>query len=142
MATDTVGRLDEAYQRLHRTGPEFDGWLSNHGPMAAEAMACRALAAPFIQGPPEQVRAWLAELADTAVTRHLDYGHGNPVMLVHSATAPTAILDPARTQPGPVGTQFRCGVGRGRRAHVHLRPARARPARSAARSADRSRCRR
>ncbi len=30
--------LDEAYQRLHKTGPEFDGWLSNHGPMATEAM--------------------------------------------------------------------------------------------------------
>jgi hypothetical protein len=37
--SDTAGILDEAYQRLHRTGPEFDGWLSNHGPMAAEAMA-------------------------------------------------------------------------------------------------------
>jgi hypothetical protein len=35
MAADT---LDEAYQRLHRTGPEFEGWLSNHGPMAVEAL--------------------------------------------------------------------------------------------------------
>ncbi|GAA4589605.1 hypothetical protein BJY16_008955 [Actinoplanes octamycinicus] len=32
------GTLDEALQRLHRTGPEFDGWLSNHAPMAAEAL--------------------------------------------------------------------------------------------------------
>ncbi|WP_433284207.1 questin oxidase family protein [Micromonospora sp. CA-244673] len=32
------GILDEAYQRLHRTGPEFAGWLSNHGPMAVEAL--------------------------------------------------------------------------------------------------------
>ncbi|MFU8853750.1 hypothetical protein ACNAW0_22600 [Micromonospora sp. SL1-18] len=30
--------LDEAYQRLHRTGPEYKGWLSNHGPMAVEAL--------------------------------------------------------------------------------------------------------
>jgi hypothetical protein len=45
---------------------------------------------------PEQVRAWLAGLADAAVLRYLDYGHGNPTMLVHSATAPTAIL---RTLP-------------------------------------------
>ncbi len=30
--------IDEVYQRLHRTGPEFQGYLSNHGPMAAEAM--------------------------------------------------------------------------------------------------------
>ncbi len=38
MTADATGTLDEAYQRLHATGPEFDGWLSNHGPMAAEAM--------------------------------------------------------------------------------------------------------
>jgi len=259
--TDAAGILDEAYGRLHRTGPEFDGWLSNHGPMAAEAMArhghgedvgpwldgyirkledlplgtapvgadwpealgdprriadwtvffclqtagqpwrevlgawwprllpgvaasathgvirvghaVRALltdgedeahvtelahglaywaarwqpipgtpaarpteagaqaetlapaaalaavgriadqsggfrnrlprlaglagwsavrSAPVISGSGEQVMAWLAELADAAVLRYLDYGHGNPTMLVHSATAPTAIL--------------------------------------------------
>ena len=30
--------LDEAYERLQATGPEFDGWLSNHGPMAADAL--------------------------------------------------------------------------------------------------------
>ena len=36
--TSATGTLDEAYERLHLTGPEFDGWLSNHGPMAAEAL--------------------------------------------------------------------------------------------------------
>ncbi|MBQ1074185.1 hypothetical protein KBX06_13595 [Micromonospora sp. C31] len=30
--------LDEAYQRLHRTGPEYEGGLSDHGPMAVEAL--------------------------------------------------------------------------------------------------------
>ena len=30
--------LDEAYERLRNTGPEFEGWLSNHGPMAADAL--------------------------------------------------------------------------------------------------------
>lgn len=34
----TCSQLDEALERLHRTGPEFDGWLSNHGPMAADAL--------------------------------------------------------------------------------------------------------
>jgi hypothetical protein len=270
MASDEAGVLDEAYQRLHKTGPEFDGWLSNHGPMASEAMACHghaenvhhwldryvqrleefprgsgrvgadwqealgnprriadwttffrhetagqpwrqvlgtwwprllpgvaasathgiirvghavrtlltdgdsagrvtelahglaywaarwqpipgsqsqrrlwpasaetrrlatdltpaaalalvpriadqsggirdrlprltvlaawsaALAAPLIEGSPEEARMWLAGLADAAVIRYLEYGHGNPVMLVHAATAPTAIL---RTLP-------------------------------------------
>ncbi|MGW3953771.1 questin oxidase family protein [Streptomyces sp. NPDC004752] len=33
------GILDDAYDRLHATGPEFEGWLSNHGPMAVDAMA-------------------------------------------------------------------------------------------------------
>jgi len=55
-----------------------------------------ALAAPLNQGTPEQARAWLSGLADAAVIRYLDQGHGNPVMLVHSATAPTAVL---RTLP-------------------------------------------
>ncbi|NYV78195.1 questin oxidase family protein, partial [Streptomyces sp. UH6] len=35
--TDT-GVLDEALERLHRAGPERDGWLSNHAPMAVEAL--------------------------------------------------------------------------------------------------------
>jgi len=44
MTTGATGTLDEAYQRLHVTGPEFDGWLSNHGPMAAEVMVRRGYA--------------------------------------------------------------------------------------------------
>src|SRR6185437_1474603 len=51
MGSDVTGTLDEAYQRLHVTGPEFGGWLSNHGPMAAEAMARRGHAG--------QVHRWL-----------------------------------------------------------------------------------
>jgi hypothetical protein len=38
MTSVATGILDEADQRLHATGPEFDGWLSNHGPVAAETM--------------------------------------------------------------------------------------------------------
>jgi hypothetical protein len=41
MGSGVTGTLDEAYQRLHATGPEFGGWLPNHGPMAAEAMVRR-----------------------------------------------------------------------------------------------------
>lgn len=51
MTSSTAGILDEAYQRLHATGPEFDGWLSNHGPMVAEAMARR--------GQADGVQRWL-----------------------------------------------------------------------------------
>ncbi|MFJ5593580.1 questin oxidase family protein [Streptomyces noursei] len=34
----TSATLDEALERLHTTGPEFNGFLSNHGPMAVEAL--------------------------------------------------------------------------------------------------------
>ncbi|MFD3455048.1 questin oxidase family protein [Streptomyces sp. NPDC058691] len=36
---DRTGILDEALERLHRTGPERLGRLSNHAPMAVEALA-------------------------------------------------------------------------------------------------------
>lgn len=49
MADDEV--LDEAYERLHRTGPEFEGWLSNHGPMASDALVRL--------GRPDLVHRWL-----------------------------------------------------------------------------------
>lgn len=31
-------RLDEVLLRFRASGPEFDGWLSNHGPMAGDAL--------------------------------------------------------------------------------------------------------
>lgn len=43
--------LDEALHRLHHTGPERDGWLSNHGPMAVEALVRHGHAA--------EVHGWL-----------------------------------------------------------------------------------
>lgn len=43
--------LDDAYGRLRSTGPEFDGWLSNHGPMAVEALARH--------GHESEIQAWL-----------------------------------------------------------------------------------
>jgi hypothetical protein len=48
---DLSGVLDEAYERLHRTGPEFNGYLSNHGPMASEALVQLGL--------DEHVHRWL-----------------------------------------------------------------------------------
>jgi hypothetical protein len=56
----------------------------------------QALGSLTVPAEPEQIRTMLAGLADTATCRYLYYGHGNGIMLVHSATAPTAIL---RTLP-------------------------------------------
>lgn len=41
MTTLQTGTYDEALERLHRTGPEWDGWMSNHGPMAVDVLARR-----------------------------------------------------------------------------------------------------
>ncbi len=49
--------LDETYDRLQATGPEFEGWLSNHGPMAADAL--------IRIGCGDEVEAWL----DSYITR-------------------------------------------------------------------------
>jgi hypothetical protein len=51
MNNSDAGILDEAYERFHTTGPEFDGFLSNHGPMAVEAMVRH--------GQTRQVHAWI-----------------------------------------------------------------------------------
>ncbi|WAL96075.1 questin oxidase family protein [Streptomyces sp. Je 1-369] len=41
---NTTGALDEALERLHATGPERLGRLTNHAPMAVEALAARGQA--------------------------------------------------------------------------------------------------
>ncbi|MFF7216769.1 questin oxidase family protein [Streptomyces sp. NPDC008238] len=41
---DKTGTLDEALERLHSTGPERLGRLTNHAPMAVEALAARGQA--------------------------------------------------------------------------------------------------
>ena len=64
MTSNATAILDEAYQRLHQTGPEFEGWLSNHGPMAAEAMTRH--------GHAEDVHHWL----DGYIRRLEDFPRG------------------------------------------------------------------
>ncbi|MFE8941728.1 questin oxidase family protein [Streptomyces sp. NPDC007872] len=54
--TDTTGTLDEALERLHASGPERDGWLTNHAPMAVEALVRHGQAA--------SVHRWLDHYAD------------------------------------------------------------------------------
>jgi hypothetical protein len=54
------------------------------------------LAGFSIPAEPEQIRALLASLVDATTCRYLLYGHGNGIMLVHSTTAPNAVL---RTLP-------------------------------------------
>ncbi len=60
-------------------------------------------AAPQLPGLAEALRSWLAGLVEAAATRYLSYGHSEPVMLVHSATAPNAILGTPPTLDGACG---------------------------------------
>ncbi|EYT78681.1 hypothetical protein CF54_35695 [Streptomyces sp. Tu 6176] len=53
---DATGMLDEALQRLHRAGPERLGRLTNHAPMAVEALAAHGQAGA--------VHRWLDRYAD------------------------------------------------------------------------------
>ncbi|BAJ26186.1 MULTISPECIES: questin oxidase family protein [Kitasatospora] len=53
---DSTGTLDEALQRLHACGPERLGRLTNHAPMAVEALAARGRA--------DAVHGWLDRYAD------------------------------------------------------------------------------
>src|SRR5215468_3758213 len=41
---------------------------------------------------PDEVPERLAEVITAATLRYLRYGHGSPVLLVHTATAPNAVL--------------------------------------------------
>ena len=77
------GHYDEALTRFHATGPEFDGALSNHGPMVIEALA-RA-------GRGEVVHRW----TDTYLRRLDELPRGlHPVA---DDTWREALGDPART---------------------------------------------
>jgi hypothetical protein len=61
----TQEHLDHALDRLHQWGPEFNGRLSNHGPMVVEAMVRR--------GHADQVDQWLddyEERLEPAPTPH------------------------------------------------------------------------
>lgn len=77
-----TGTLDEAYVRLHTTGPEFDGWLSNHGPMAVESMVRH--------GYGREVHRWL----DTYVSRLDELPRGSSP--IEAAEWREALGDPTR----------------------------------------------
>jgi hypothetical protein len=80
------GELDEVYERMRATGPEFDGWLSNHGPMAADALLRLAAGT----GAGVDVHAWLDGYA-----RRLEEAP-RPRWPIAAADWPAALGDPGR----------------------------------------------
>lgn len=73
--------------------PSQDGQLAvRFGQLAEMAGFPRALAALRTPATPDDARATLTELVDAATLAYLTHGHGSPVLLVHIATAPNAVL--------------------------------------------------
>ncbi|GAA2328705.1 questin oxidase family protein [Streptomyces cuspidosporus] len=79
---DTSGTLDEALERLHAAGPERGGWLSNHAPMAVEALVRHG------QGP--SVHRWLDLYSDKLEDMP------SPYATVTDRNWPEALGDPRR----------------------------------------------
>ncbi|MEV5440705.1 questin oxidase family protein [Streptomyces sp. NPDC052682] len=79
---DTNGTLEEALERLHSSGPERLGRLTNHAPMVVEALAARGQAGA--------VHRWLDRY------RHKLEDFPSPVAPVTDADWPQALGDPRR----------------------------------------------
>ncbi|WNI24274.1 questin oxidase family protein [Streptomyces sp. ITFR-16] len=62
-APDASGTLDEALERIHSFGPERHGWLTNHAPMAVEALVRRGQA-PTVHRWLDHYRAKLEDMPD------------------------------------------------------------------------------
>jgi hypothetical protein len=90
---DLTGILDQAYEQLHRTGPEFDGYLANHGPMAAEALVQLCLG--------EHVHRWLDGYSGKLEDRPIGTARITPADFAEALGDPRRVgdwLDSSETQ--------------------------------------------
>lgn len=92
--TDLGGSLDasgalEAVPRIPHQGGNL---ASRFGQLGSLETFPGSLAALRPASDPEDARARLADLVDAATLKYLTHGHGSPVLLVHTATAPNAVL--------------------------------------------------
>ncbi len=82
----------EAFRGLPRIGSQegnVAGRFAQLAELPAWPVSLTALRAP---ADPDDARARLTELVDAATVGYLGYGHTSPVLLVHTATAPNAVL--------------------------------------------------
>jgi hypothetical protein len=86
----------EALAAVPRIADQSGGIGDRLGRLAGLPDWPAVLAAPQSPASAEEQLSWLTGLVDATTTRYLGYGHGEGIMLVHSATAPNAIL---RTLP-------------------------------------------
>ncbi|HEV7651599.1 MAG TPA: hypothetical protein VGP26_25895 [Actinophytocola sp.] len=89
-----AGSLDagDAFRGLPRIGSRrgtVAGRFAQLGELPSWPGSLTALRPP---ADPDDARARLADLVDAAAAGYLGYGHASPVLLVHTATAPNAVL--------------------------------------------------
>jgi hypothetical protein len=93
-AAAPAGRLDPlaALDAVPRIPAQEGNVASRLGQLPQLAGWAGAVAALRPAATPEDARTRLTELVGAGTLRYLGYGHGQPVILVHTATAPNAVL--------------------------------------------------
>jgi len=103
---DVTGILDQAYERLHRTGPEFEGYLANHGPMAAEALVQLCLG--------EHVHRWLDGYSGKLEDRPIGTARITPADFAEAPGDPRRVGDWLDSRPrSPTVAGARCSPNGG-----------------------------
>jgi hypothetical protein len=93
-AAAPAGRLDPAaaLDALPRIPDQRGNLATRFGQLGGLARWPDTVAALRPAATPGEVEARLADLVDAATVRYLTHGHAQPVLLVHTATAPNAVL--------------------------------------------------
>ena len=89
--TGGAGGFDPAaeFDGMPRIGVQAGTVANRFGQLTQTAGWSRVVSAAGASPDPERA---LADLVNAATLRYLRYGHGSPVLLVHTATAPNAVL--------------------------------------------------
>ena len=91
---DPAGSLDPlaALDAVPRVASQHGNLAARFGQLTEESGWPASVGRLRPAATPDQVQARLADLVAAATLRYLSHGHGQPVLLVHTATAPNAVL--------------------------------------------------
>jgi Questin oxidase-like len=93
-SADPSGRLDPlaALDAVPRVASQQGDLVARFGQLTGASGWPAAVGRLRPAATPDQVPTRLADLVAAATMRYLSHGHGQPVLLVHTATAPNAVL--------------------------------------------------
>lgn len=99
--SDPASALDGVPRLADQSGP-IAGRLERLGDLPGWPSSVAALRQV---SDPDDAKQLLSELVTAATLRYLTHGHGSPVLLVHTATAPNAVLHTLPALPRELWTQ-------------------------------------